>query len=217
MHAPDQARTVTSMVRAPAWAAVAGFTLLEVLLVVFIIGLMAGFAVLSIDDRASADRLEAEARRLEALLRTASEEAVLYGDELGFSATRDGYRFMRLGQDGWQVVQGSDNPLRQRKLDQGIDLRLLEGDPEDRRVTRATSAAADPASRPDDGADERDDDARNQDDEESHRPQVLFLSSGELTPFRLEMTMSGLPTRYVYEGELTGKLRMERRDAHAER
>ncbi|MDN5939946.1 MAG: prepilin-type N-terminal cleavage/methylation domain-containing protein, partial [Salinisphaera sp.] len=51
-----------------------GFTLLEVLVVAFIIAIIAGFAILSIDTRAGADRLQQEATRMRALMQIASDD-----------------------------------------------------------------------------------------------------------------------------------------------
>lgn len=159
-----------------------GFTLLEVLVVVFIIGLLAGLAVLSVDDRAADDRLQQEAQRLDALLETAAEEAVLFGVELGLEITRDGYRFLRLDADGWTPITAQDSPLRPRALDENTTLRLIRADGEE----------------------------IGDEDGDAPRPDVLFLSSGEITPFELAMTGNGAHSRYRYEGQLTGELKMTR-------
>jgi general secretion pathway protein H len=117
-----------------------GFTLLEVLVVVFIIGVVATLALLSVDNSAGDDRLQREARRLNALLGIAGEEAVLFGVELGFEVTRDGYRFMRLDDDGWTPITASDHPLRPRTLDETLTL-VLGRTPDD-GVRRRVAAAA---------------------------------------------------------------------------
>lgn len=158
-------------------------------MVVFIIGVIAAMAVLSVEDRAADDRLEREARRLEALLGMAGEEAILFGVELGFEITRDGYRFLRLDADGWTPIDAGDSPFRPRTLDDGVTLRLIRED-ERRRLVG-------------DGGEDDEDDG-------GPRPDVLFLSSGEITPFELSLTAGGTTTRYRYEGELTGKLQMHR-------
>lgn len=161
-----------------------GFTLLELLLVVFIIGLLAGLAMLSVDDRVADDRLQQDAHRLNALLEMAAEEAVLFGVELGLEITHDGYRFLRLDADSWTPVTAKDSPLRPRALDDGVTLRLIREEGAQRLTTEA--------------------------DNEGPRPDLLFLSSGEITPFELSLTAEGAQSRYRYEGELTGKLQMHR-------
>lgn len=164
-----------------------GFTLLEMLVVVFIIGIIVSLATLSVGGRAADDRLEREARRLDALLQTAAEEAVLFGVDLGLELTPGGYRFLRLDADGWTPIGAGDSPLRPRELAEGVTLHLVREDGEPRRLTG--------------GEDEK---------SGGPRPEILFLSSGEITPFELSMTADGAASRYRYEGELTGELKMKR-------
>lgn len=161
------------------------------MVVVFIIGVIATLALLSVDNRAADDRLQREARRLDTLLEMASEEAVLFGVELGFEVVPDGYRFLRLDADGWTPIDAGNSPLRPRTLAEGVTLRLIRKDEERRRLPQ------------DGGIDDEDDDA-------GPHPDVLFLSSGEITPFELALTAAGARSRYRYEGELTGELGMQR-------
>lgn len=168
-----------------------GFTLLEILVVMFIIGIIVGFAVLSTDGRAGEDRLQQEAERLQALLQVAAEEAILYGVEVGLDLTRDGYRFLRLGEAGWQPFDRSDHPLRPRQLTDAMRLELLLEDD-------------DPVRLPPPGAENSDEKK-----EDGLRPEVFFLSSGEIAPFRLELSSKDAATHYTFEGELTGKLSMD--------
>lgn len=182
--------------------AVRGFTLLELLVVLFIIGITLGFATLTISGDDGADRLEREAERLEALMEMASEEAVLFGVEIGLDLTQEGYRFLRLDRDGWRPVEGSTTPLRPRELPEGMELRLLQSEDEDNERARPLA----PRGRPS-GDDDEEDDA---DERSGPRPQVLFLSSGELTPFELQLQAEDVAPRYLYEGNRGGELAMRR-------
>lgn len=156
----------------------------------FIIGIIVSFAILNIDDRAGDDRLQREADRLQALMRAAADDAVLYGVEVGLDMTRDGYRFLRFDKHGWQPITRSDNPLRARKLEAPIHLELLQ---EDKKTARLTGKGND-----------------GKDKENGLRPEVLFLSSGEITPFKLELSADNANSRYIFTGDLTGKLQMTR-------
>jgi len=167
-----------------------GFTLLEILVVMFIIGIIVGFAVLSVDGRAGDDRLQQEAERLEALLEVAAEEAILYSVEVGLDLTRDGYRFLRLADDGWQAIDRSDHPLRPRELTPEMKLELLLEDEETFRLPQRSK--------------NNDKDKK----EDGLRPEILFLSSGEVTPYTLELSADNAVTTYYLKGELTGKLSM---------
>lgn len=186
------ARLATSAVTAPARRTARGFTLIELLVVLFIIGVTLTFATLSVTDRAAGDRLQREARRLHSLLDLASEQAVIYGVELGLDLTPHGYRFLRLDSDGWRPITDSDSPLRPRKLDDNMTLRLVQTKGEDYKL----------------GGDQNDED---EDDEhkDGPRPEAMFLSSGEITPFELELRSDGTRDRYRYTGKLTGELEME--------
>jgi len=104
-----------------------GFTLLEVLVVLFIIGIIVSFATLSVSQNTS--RVVAdEAERLQGLIRLSSEEAVLQGNELALQFNRDGYGFVMLSRSNeWQPLE-DDKLLRQREIPAGVHLELmLEG------------------------------------------------------------------------------------------
>src|SRR5690625_3085555 len=72
-----------------------GFTLIEVLIVLLIIGVIVGLAALAFRDN-RADELAREAQRLRAVLALASEEAIVKSRELGLRFDADGYRFFVL-------------------------------------------------------------------------------------------------------------------------
>lgn len=103
-----------------------GFTLLEVLAVVFIIGIIVSFASLSVNQNTSRV-VEEEANRLHGLLRIASEEAVLKSQELALQFRPKTYSFVKLEEQKWQPVT-EDNVLRERSIPEGIKVELiLEG------------------------------------------------------------------------------------------
>lgn len=178
-----------------------GFTLLEILVVMFIISIIVGFAVLSIDGRGGADRLQREAERMDALLSLAADEAILFGSQMGVDFTPEGYRFLRLQQEGWVPLAGGQTPLRPRELPEGIRLRLLEAESNKDRFDPLAPAGAE-----DDSADEGDE----EDSEKRRRPDLLLLSSGEVSPFQFELSSENVAARYLFEGKITGKIEMRR-------
>lgn len=101
-----------------------GFTLLELLVVILIIGIIVSFASLSIGQHSSR-LVEEEAERLYSLLRLAGEESVLEGGELAAEFQRDGYHFARLNGADWVPVE-DDRLLRPRQFppEMQVDLRL---------------------------------------------------------------------------------------------
>lgn len=91
-----------------------GFTLLEVLTVVIIIGVIITFATLSVSQNED-HRVRDEVERIQHLMQLVSEEAVLDGKELAIQINNDGYHFVTLDGDKWKAVTG-DNVLRQREF-----------------------------------------------------------------------------------------------------
>ena len=167
-----------------------GFTLLEILVVVFIIGVTATFAIIAFSGRAVDDKLATEARRLEQLFRLASEEAVVQGLELGFLTDGRTYAFLVADpEQGWMSYP-EEGPLRERELPNGFEITLAVDD-FDLPVSR----------KPDEDDDDK---TRTQ-----LTPQIYFLSSGELSPFELELAADGAKQRYRYSAKLTGELEMK--------
>ena len=104
----------------------AGFTLLELLVVLTIMGVVFTGAVVLVTDREP----EAEAAgRFAALFGVARDRALLGGETYGLELWRDGYRFHRLdGALEWQPVTGP--PLGERLLPEAVEQRLyLDGEP----------------------------------------------------------------------------------------
>ena len=156
-----------------------GFTLLEVLVVVIIIGVVISFAVLSVnnDDKT----LEEETRRLQALIELTGQEAVLQGRELALEFNDDSYEFLALGEDNkWQPIK-DDEVLRPRTLPDNL---AMDYEPEGQKLTLKGM------------------------DEEKTPPRIYFLSSGEMTPFRLTVRRRGELDGYVLTGSVRGKTQL---------
>ncbi len=143
-----------------------GFTLLEVLVVVFVVAVMAGLAVMQLGSRDRDRELQTEAMRLTQVLELARQEAVLSVDELALELSRDRdvhtYGFIRFdpASGRWEPLTGS--PWQAHRIAEGIGLELQV---EDRSRGPEVFGSV----------------------EEGRRPALLILSSGELTPFRLDL------------------------------
>lgn len=142
---------------------------------VTIVGIVSSIVLLSLglvgDDRA----LRQEARRMASLIELAADEAVLQGRDFGLEIMQSGYRFVEHDPllDRWNSLQG-DELLRQRTLDEGLEFELYI---EDRRV----ELNAEPAATGDA------EDAGNQ-NAPDYAPHALMLSSGEISPFHIELS-----------------------------
>lgn len=187
-----------------------GFSLLELLVVVVIIGILATMFTLSVGITSGDRDLEREVDRLQALLTLASEDAVLQGRELGLRFYPDSYEFSALDpvEDRWEIVSG-DPLLRERRL--GADVELLvtiegrEIDLDAAREERDDWQAA--------GAGSGEDNEETDDDEETaaYRPQIFLFSSGDLTPpFAVEMHRQFGDLRITLEVAEDGKVELTR-------
>ena len=107
-----------------------GFTLLEILVVVVIVGVLVTFATLSVGGRSLDDRLEFEARRLEKTFQLALEEAEIKGLLIGFRYTPDRYEFVGLNAEGKWAAYAESGPFRARALTRPFEILLsVEGRP----------------------------------------------------------------------------------------
>jgi general secretion pathway protein H len=161
----------------------AGFTLLELLVVLAIIGTIVTFAALSLGSRALDEQLETEAERLFQLLSIAAEDAEVQGIDLGWRYTSQGYEFLALAQSGEWARLETGGSLRARALPQPLAIDL------------SVEGRALPPSSP---------------NEELVEPQVLLLSSGEASSFRLDMRARGHKPYVRLEGDALGRLSKKR-------
>lgn len=104
-----------------------GFTLLELLVVITVIGILAVGATLSLGGLGASGKADTEAHRLAALIRYANDQALLTGNDVGLHIDPDKYRFLQHVSGGWLPL--ADQTLRERKLPEVVELNVqLEGD-----------------------------------------------------------------------------------------
>lgn len=148
-----------------------GFTLIEVMVVVVIVGIMSAVVLMSLNLVGNDRQVRQEARRLASLVELAADEALLQGRELGLEFTTSGYRFVEFDPYGaqWHAVAG-DELLRERRLPEGLRFYLyIEDKPVTLREQPAITARDDEDSGP----------------RTDYAPHALLMSSGEITPFEL--------------------------------
>ena len=79
-----------------------GFTLIEILVVLVVVGLLAALAVMSMGGSSRDREMENEVRELYLLMQTASEQSILNNTELGLILEDDSYRFV-----AWEIGRAS--------------------------------------------------------------------------------------------------------------
>jgi general secretion pathway protein H len=179
-----------------------GFTLFEILVVVFIVAIISGTAVLSIGVLGDDREVEREADRAIALFTILRDEAMLQGREFGIEFQRTGYRFVEydvLG-DRWADVP-LDELLVTHTLPEGMEFELfIDG--------RGVKLNFEPA-RFTEGKDKDED----KDDEkadsrtfgvEQYSPHVFVYSSGDMTPFELHLVQPSNDTRLAFQFDVLG-------------
>ncbi|HET8848785.1 MAG TPA: type II secretion system minor pseudopilin GspH [Marinobacter sp.] len=137
-----------------------GFTLIEILVVMIIVGLLAAIAVFTMAGGSQQRELESETRELFLLMQAASEQAVLNNLELGLMFDDEGYQFVAFQEDTGEWRASGERIFRKRALPEWLDVTVYVD----------TNAPRLPTS------------------EDQTLPDVVFFSSGETTPFELELT-----------------------------
>lgn len=196
-----------------------GFTLVELLVVMVLIGVLATYLSLSMGSRRIDDALEVEARRLEALMQLASDQAQLQGTEIGFRQFADGYEFLFMAPSG-QWVEFDSGPLRARKVEEPLYLELrIEG----RLIQPAKEPAPTAAAAAKNEEDAKDDDKKQdqgkgnqsddkKDDRDAPQPSAFLLSSGEATAFLLDVKARRYKSYFRLEGDLLSRFKLERQE-----
>ena len=89
-----------------------GFTLLELLIVLVIVGITLGMVTLKVmpDDQ---QILQNDAQRIASLLQLARDEAIVRNHPIAFEAESDRYRFLMYNDNAWQLLK-QDELLRER-------------------------------------------------------------------------------------------------------
>jgi general secretion pathway protein H len=171
-------------------ASSAGFTLLELLVVVAIIGLLSAAVALSWRAVGNDQEMEQETGRLRGMIDLLREEALMQSRDYGLMFTETGYRFYVFDYRELKWVEPQTD-------------RLLE--PHALRPLLSMALVLDGREVP------LDPDFESQDIENAE-PQVMLLSSGEVTPFEIEMRRDDVRGRFELTVALDGKVDVVQRD-----
>lgn len=195
----------------------AGFTLMEVLVVVVIIGIIVSAATLSIGVLGGDREVEQETRRFWALVRQAREEAEIQSLDIGIYVSATGYEFLYLDQqrNAWAPLSG-DSFYASRELPEGLRFRVwMDGreivlkhrlperkEPELERRDQETELNPALEMRR----------LRELNARQEHPPQIIVLSSGEVMPFEIQIERDGAEAQWRMLARADHDLRVERRD-----
>jgi general secretion pathway protein H len=149
------------------WRRSGGFTLIEILVVVAIIGLLAAAMVLAVGLTGRDRELERESNRLYALFDYVRDQAELQTREYGVLFKDDGYEFLTydIRKGAWRDVTEDEALDTPRKLPYGLGVKLTV---EARPVVLTRPATA-----------------------KDKTPQVMIFSNGDLTTFAATLERDG--------------------------
>jgi general secretion pathway protein H len=167
-----------------------GFSLLELLVVIAIIAIFVGAVVLQVGIASGPDHeTEREVARLKNVVDLAREEALLQTRDFGVFFTRSAYRFYVYDHSlqSWTLPL-DDRLLTERMINQRLHLELVV---EDRELVLPETFATE--------------------DDEEPEPQILVLSSGEITPFEARLSVDPTVGEHVLTAEITGATEISKR------
>ena len=117
-------------VKPPIKSKQAGFTLVEVLMSMLIVGLMTGIVVLNLPE--ADDPWEKQARVIASKFQIASQSAMVANQTIGIRLNKNGYRIVRFTGGEWQTIEqfefDAEVPLTMELTQNGaeIDLKAAE-------------------------------------------------------------------------------------------
>jgi general secretion pathway protein H len=176
-----------------------GFSLLELLLVLVIVGLIVSIAGLSVSSGSRPYIVEGSVRVFADVAEYAMDEAQLAGADMGllFRQERDrrndyySYEWLQRRSSGWEVLPQEQDAFGRREFPQALELRLEV----------------------EDGAAELEGELEDQ-GERDLQPQVIFYSSGETTPGILTLLDADTgDILWEVEWDLLGRMTLRREGA----
>jgi general secretion pathway protein H len=166
-----------------------GFTLVEILVVIFIMAVVISLTILTVTSTGRDSQLDDESRRIEGLVGLLHERALLEGRDFGLRIEPTAYEFVVYDtvRERW-LMMDQEREFRHRELPKGISFQLqLDSQnvvikPIERNLP---SGVAPPA------------------------PQVAIAASGEGTPFRLTLLRNATQAKATVDGNSMGKITHE--------
>lgn len=157
-----------------------GFTLIEIMMVVVIIGIITATVIINFTGKSRDTELEKEAERVNALFGYVREQAELQTRDYGFRVNEQNYSFVvfDIMANQWRPAE-EDDALREREFPEGLVPRV---------IVEGRSIVLDVKKR--------------ETDLKDFSPQVLIFSNGDLSSFEVSLQREGAKDRArIYSDE----------------
>ncbi|MGI2133655.1 type II secretion system minor pseudopilin GspH [Shewanella baltica] len=182
----------------------AGFTLMEVMLVILLMGLTAAAVTMSIGNSGPQQALDRMARQFIAATEMVLDETVLSGQFIGIVIEKTSYQFVFYKDGKWEPLD-KDRLLSEKQMEPGVVMNLvLDGLPLVQDDEEDDSWFEEPLIEP------------SADDKKKHpEPQVMLFPSGEMSAFELTFitkTDKGGQAEALVVGDALGRLTIGRPD-----
>ena len=148
-----------------------GFTLLEMLLVLAIVGILATVVALGFTDSGRHRHLRAEAERLARLVELARGEALRRNEIWGLRVAEGRFGFQRYDRATGDWIEVARRPFQARPAEEAVTFRIATNAGDRERLDEQLQALAD--------------EAANFDREDAEPPDVAIFPGGEVTPFEV--------------------------------
>lgn len=165
---------------------VRGFTLVEVIIVIFILALASGLMMMRLSATSPARTTERAVKQLKSFLQVAQQQAIVQPAVLGLSLADEGYQILEYEATDppvWVPMSRRAPFWQPQALDPNIRMRLIV---DDQSVLIPLSLSL------------------------VQQPQVMLLPSGEITPFQLQIQYPGVDYTYLIEGNFAGGINLRR-------
>lgn len=151
-----------------------GFTLMEVMLVILLMGLTAAAVTMSIGNSEPQQALERTAQQFMAATELVLDETVLSGQFIGIVIEKTSYQFVFYKDGKWNPLE-KDRMLSEKQMETGVSLNLvLDGLPLVQEDEEEKSWFDEPFI-----------EAKTEDKKKHPEPQIMLFPSGEMSAFEL--------------------------------
>lgn len=168
-----------------------GFTLLEFLVVLMILGVLTHFSIGAFSGSSEKQQIHIETKKLARLISLAASHASLNSQYIGLKVNRHSYYFVVRADDSWKPLR--DKLLRRVTLPQPLHLEFSHTQETEQNATA------------------NDDVQKN-----SNIPNILIATSGEMSPFGIRIIGEENIAYFELLGKFSGHLTIKKTDLTSE-